>query len=97
MRLTALPPALTRITSLNYQADAGTSDAERILRFMDERLEGSVNDYVIDFLPVRGDANDREKVALVAASARSDVLQFLENLRLARLDVVELEVEVRRN
>lgn len=90
--VTALPPAMTRITSLNYQASGGASDGERILRLMEQRLEGSIDDYVIDFLPVRGDANDREKVALVAASKRSDVLKFLENLRLARLQVVELEV-----
>jgi len=59
---------------------------------MESRVEGSINDYVVDFLPVRGDANSRDRVALVATSRRSDVLKFLEILREARLDVAELEV-----
>lgn len=90
--VTALPPALTRITSLNYQAGGGKSDAERILRTMADRLEGSINDYVIDYLPVRGEPGDRDKVAIVAASKRTDVLAFLEAMRQARLEVTELEV-----
>lgn len=90
--VTALPPAMSRMISLNYQVSGKTSDGEAILRLMDSRLEGAIGDYVIDFLPVRGDANARDRVALVATSRRSDVLQFLENLREARLDVAELEV-----
>jgi len=90
--VTALPPAMSRMTSLNYQVSGKTSDGEAILRLMDSRLEGAIGDYVIDFLPVRGDASSRDRVALVAASRRSDVLKFLEALREARLDVAELEV-----
>ncbi len=90
--VTALPPAMSRMTSLNYQVSNTTSDGEAILRLMESRVEGSINDYVIDFLPVRGDANSRDRVALVATSRRSDVLKFLEVLREVRLDVAELEV-----
>lgn len=90
--VTALPPAMSRMTSLNYQVSGTTSDAEAILRLMESRLEGAIADYVIDFLPVRGDASSRDRVALVATSRRSDVLGFLDNLQQARLDVAELEV-----
>ncbi|MDJ0926915.1 MAG: pilus assembly protein PilM [Gammaproteobacteria bacterium] len=89
--VTVLPPAMVRISSLNYHAGGG-GDGEAILRLMDDRLDGSVNDYVIDFLPVRSDASSRDKVALVTASRKSDVVDFLESLRHAKLDVAELEV-----
>ena len=88
---TVLPPAMVRISSLNYHA-AGGGDAEAILRLMNDRLEGSVNDYVIDYLPVRGEAGARDRVALVTASRKSDVVSFLESLRQAKLEVTELEV-----
>jgi Tfp pilus assembly PilM family ATPase len=90
--VTALPPAATRIMSLNYQAVGGVSDAERILRTMSDRLEGSIEDYVVDYLPVRGEPGDRNKVAVVAASKRADVIAFLESMRQAGLEVIELEI-----
>ncbi len=90
--VTALPPAMSRITSLNYQVSGKTADGEAILRLMESRLDGPIGDYVIDFLPVRGDASSRDRVALVATSRRSDVLKLLDDLHTARLDVVELEV-----
>ncbi len=89
--VTALPPAMVRISSLSYQLSGPGSDGEVILRLMDERLEGGARDYVIDYLPVRTGSN-RDKVALVTASAKTDVLNFLEQLRQARIDVTELEV-----
>lgn len=90
--VTVLPPALTRITSMNYTAGGSTPDGMKILQLMSERLDGPVSDYVIDFLPVRGEANDREKVALVTTSLRADVVEFLDNMRAAGLEVAELEV-----
>jgi len=90
--VTVLPPALTRITSLNFQAGGSAPDGTKILQLMSERLDGPVSDYVIDFLPVRGDAKDREKVALVTTSQRTEVLEFLDNMRAAGLEVAELEV-----
>ena len=63
--VTALPPAMSRITSLNYQVSGKTADGEAILRLMESRLDGPIGDYVIDFLPVRGDASSRDRVALV--------------------------------
>lgn len=90
--VTALPPAMSRMTSLNYQVTGKTSDGEAILRLMESRLAGPIADYVIDFLPVRSDPNSRDRVALVATSKRSDVLSFLENLQQAGMEVSELEV-----
>ncbi|MFW2403869.1 MAG: pilus assembly protein PilM [Gammaproteobacteria bacterium] len=90
--VTALPPAMTRIASLNYQAAGPTPDSERILRLMAERLDGPLDDYVIDYMPVRGNEKAREKVALVTTSRRADVLEFLDRMRRAGLEVAELEV-----
>ncbi|MDH4022271.1 MAG: pilus assembly protein PilM [Gammaproteobacteria bacterium] len=90
--VTALPPEMVRITSLNYQLGTAGSDPERIIKLMDERLEGPIGDYVVDYLPVRGASGDREKVALVATSSRAEVVQFLESLRRAGLDVAHLDI-----
>lgn len=90
--VTALPPEMVKITSLNYQLAAGVSDPERIMKLMDERLDGSVADYVVDYLPVRSAAGDRDRVALVATSRRADVVRFLESLRHSGLEVAHLDV-----
>ncbi len=89
---TALPPGMSKLTSLTYRPSKETSDGAQLLNLMAGRLEGSIEDYVIDYLPVRGDGNAREKVALVAASRKDDVLSFLNGLSSARLRVEELEV-----
>jgi len=90
--ITALPPGQLRITSLNYQSDGRMSDPERILRLMSDRLPGDIGDYVVDYLPVRGDPGDNDKVALVTASRQEDVTRFLEVLHAVGLEVAELEV-----
>lgn len=90
--VTAMSPEQTRITSLNFQAGGSMSDAERILRLMGDRLELPVEDYVIDYLPVRGVPGDKEKVALVTACARADVMAFLETLQQAGFDIQDLDV-----
>ena len=90
--VTAMPSEKVRITSLNYHVAGGVSDGAAILKLMDQRLEGSIEDYVVDYLPVRGSGSDQEKVALVIASLRADVLAFLENMKQARVEVTEIDV-----
>lgn len=90
--VTAMPPEQTRITSLNFQVDSRMSDAERILHLMGDRLSKPVQDYVIDYLPVRGVPGDKEKVALVTACAREDIVALLQTLQQAGLKVQDLDV-----
>ena len=58
-----------------------------------ERLGERLEDWVIDFLPVRTRAEaEGERAALLAASRREDVVAYLELLRAAGLEVAALDI-----
>ncbi len=88
--VTAMPADQLRITPLTYQLGAGQTDGAVILKLMTSRLEGKLNEYVIDFVPVRSSGEDR--LALVASSRRDHVLAYLETLRKAGLHVEAMEI-----
>ena len=70
------------------------SDDEVIAQKMLERLDGDITDYVMDYIPVRAEARDAEKLAIVAISKRAEVTAFLQSMRAAQLDVDALEIQV---
>jgi type IV pilus assembly protein PilM len=90
--VTAMPSEEVRVTSLNYQVSGGISDGAAIMRLMAQRLDGSISDYVVDFLPVRGAGNDQDRVALVVTSLRADVLSLLDNISQCGLKVTDIDV-----
>lgn len=90
--VTAMPSEQVRITSLNYQVSGGNSDGAVIMKLMGQRLDGSISDYVVDFLPVREAGNDQDRVALVVTSPRADVLSLLANLQKCGLEVTDIDV-----
>ncbi|MBT8103452.1 MAG: pilus assembly protein PilM, partial [Gammaproteobacteria bacterium] len=67
-------------------------EAEAILRVMKDRLDGNLQDYVLDYMTVGGRSKSEEKLALVAVSDRNPVISFLEVARKAGLDVSALEI-----
>ena len=90
--VTAMPPEQLKITSLTYQANPGVADAEQIIRLVADRLEGPIADYVVDYLPVRSQAPETERVALVATCRREDVTAILESLGHAGIEVDAMEI-----
>jgi Tfp pilus assembly PilM family ATPase len=90
--VTAMPHGKVRIHSVTYRPTRERSAADEILSLMQERLDGPLTDHVVDFLPVRDGTADGERLALVAVSARADVLSYLELLRRTGLEVAALEV-----
>jgi type IV pilus assembly protein PilM len=89
----ALPAGMFRTLSINYKISAGDkNEPAAILRLMKDRLDGDLNDYVLDYMPVRGRSKNDEKLALVAVSERKPVIDFLELARKAGLDVSALEI-----
>ncbi len=89
----ALPAGMFRTLSINYKISAGDkNEPAAILRLMKDRLDGDLNDYVLDYMPVRGRSKNDEKLALVAVSERKSVIDFLELARKAGLDVSALEI-----
>jgi type IV pilus assembly protein PilM len=88
--VSAMPGA--RIHSVTYHRTGARTDAEEIVHLMAERLEGSLADHVLDFLPVREATSEGERLALVTVSRRDDVIEYLELLRQAGLEVAALEI-----
>ena len=89
----AIPSGLFRTVSINYRATPnGGGDAAAIMEVMKDRIDGSVSDFIIDYLPVTGRASGDDRLALVAISEREPILEFLELSRKAGLDVTALEI-----
>ena len=89
----AMPSGMFRTISINYQlAGSEKNEAAAIVRVMKDRLDGDLNDYVLDYMPVRGRSNSDERLALVAVSEREPVVNYLELARKAGLDVAALEI-----
>ncbi|MBT8132585.1 MAG: hypothetical protein KJO35_09980, partial [Gammaproteobacteria bacterium] len=88
----ALPGGKFRTMSVAYQLKPGQSESKILKNLMQDRLDGDLADYVIDFIPVRARSRDADRVALVAASPREPVIEFLEAIRKAGLSVDALEI-----
>lgn len=90
--VSAMPHGKVRIHSVTYRPTRDRSDAEEIVHLMAERLESSLAEHVLDFLPVRDATSDGERLALVTVSRRDEVIAYLELLRQAGLEVAALEI-----
>ena len=88
----AMPASEFRTISVNYRTPQGASDDQAIMSLMKERLDGSLSDYVIDYIPVRAQARDAEKLAIVAVSSRESVVRYLDVMRSTGLEVDALEI-----
>jgi type IV pilus assembly protein PilM len=88
----AVPVGLFRTLSINYVAGPDQDDAAGVLRVMEDRLDGDLADFVIDFLPVKSRSKNNERLSLVAVSEREPIVAFLESIRRAGLSVAALEI-----
>lgn len=89
----ALPSGMFRTVSINYKSPGSKKkEAGAILNAMKDRLDGNLNDYVLDYMPVRGRSEKDERLALVAVSERKTVVDFLELARKSGLNVSALEI-----
>ncbi len=87
-----LPSADARIMSVTYQARPGESDDAAIGKLMRDRVGEDLANCVIDYVPVRTESRDGDRLALVVLTERSTVLGFLDCFRKAGLNVEALEV-----
>jgi Tfp pilus assembly PilM family ATPase len=89
----AIPPDMFRTVSINYHsAEGADKEAAAILKVMQNRLDGDLADFVLDYLPVKSRSKNDERLALVAVSERRPIVDFLEHARKARLNVQALEI-----
>jgi len=89
----AMPSGMFRTVSINYKfAGAEENEGGVVLRVMKDRLEGDLSDYVLDYMPVKSRSKNDERLALVAVSEKQPVIEFLDLVRKAKLDVQALEI-----
>jgi len=79
-----------KIMSLTYKATVSDVDAE-VVRMLDNRIEGSIEDYVVDYVPVRSNAADEEHMVVATLSSRAKVNILLQALIDAGLEVDSLD------
>jgi len=90
--VTVLPDAALKLMVVNYESDAQADEAALIVTLVQERIDESIQDCVVDYLPLRTAEKHGARSALVAVASREDVIRHLELLRLAGLEVVALDI-----
>lgn len=90
--VTVMPASDVRIMSVAYQVNKGQKEDEALLKLMEQRIQGDLNDYVIDYLPVRAKSENEDRLAVIAYAKREKVITYLETLRKAGLKVEAMEI-----
>jgi len=80
-----------KIVLLTYKATVSDVDAE-VVRMLDNRIEGSIGDYVVDYVSVRSNPADEEHMVIATLSSRAKVNTMLQALIDAGLEVDSLDV-----
>ena len=80
-----------KIVLLTYKATVHDVDAE-VVRMLDNRIEGSIGDYVVDYVPVRSNPSDEEHMVVATLSSRAKVNTLLQALIEAGLEVDSLDI-----
>ena len=80
-----------KIVLLAYKASVRDVDAE-VLRMLSKRIEGSIEDYVVDYVPVRSNSTDEEHMVVATVASREKVNRLLRALIDAGFDVDSLDI-----
>ncbi|MDJ0880786.1 MAG: pilus assembly protein PilM [Gammaproteobacteria bacterium] len=86
-----MPPDDVKIMLLTYKASTTNVDAE-IVKMLSQRIEGDINDYVIDYLPIRNQKSDDEHIVMASVARRNKVERLLNTLTAAGLQVHSLDI-----
>ena len=86
-----MPPDEVKIMLLTYSAKIRDVEAE-IVRMLRQRIEGDLDDYVIDYLPVRNNQSDDEHIVMASLARQDKVERFLNAMTYAGLEVHSLDI-----
>ncbi|MDJ0833731.1 MAG: pilus assembly protein PilM [Gammaproteobacteria bacterium] len=86
-----MPPDDVKIMLLTYNAKIRDVEAE-IVRMLRQRIEGNLDDYVIDYLPVRNNQSDDEHIVMASLARQDKVERFLNAMTYAGLEVHSLDI-----
>lgn len=87
-----LPASELKIMSVNYETKEGQDTGLAIARIISERVDGSLSDYVIDYLPVRQSEKFGKGLAVVAIARQDKVIAYLDSLAAAGFKVAALDI-----
>ncbi|MDH3452739.1 MAG: pilus assembly protein PilM [Gammaproteobacteria bacterium] len=90
--ISVLPNRLVRTMSITYEPDRDGDGDAAIAKAMQQRLPEPLENYVIDYLPVRSNTERGPRLSVVAVARREHVIDYLELLRGCGLDVEALEI-----
>jgi Tfp pilus assembly PilM family ATPase len=90
--VSAMPPEQVRVMSVSYQANGSDNAASSIAKLMADRVDGPLTDYVLDYVPIRMNSHDGDRLALIAVSRLEHVNNYLDTLASAGLHVDFLEI-----
>ncbi len=82
-----------RLMVLSYKLDSAMSESEQIMGLSRERMRDDLSGHVVDFVPIRTSGDQQgDRSALVAVAPEEPVIQQLEGMRRAGLQVAALEI-----
>ena len=91
-RVAALMPwDEVKIVLLTYKSSVSDVDSE-VLSMLDSRVDGPIEDYVVDYVPVRSNPADEEHMVVATVASRKKVNTLLEALIDAGMQVDSLDV-----
>jgi len=91
-RVAALMPwEQAKIILLTYKANVSDVDAE-VVKMLSRRIEGSIDDYVVDYVPVRANPSDEEHMVVATVARREAVDSMLHALLGCGLEVDSLDI-----
>jgi len=91
-RVAALMPwEDVKIILLTYKANVSDVDSE-VLKMLSNRIDGSIDEFVVDYVPVRANPSDEEHMVVATVSNRQKVDTLLHALIGCGLEVDSLDV-----
>lgn len=86
-----MPWSEVKIILLTYRPNVVDVDSE-IIKMVAKRVEGDIDDYVVDYLPVRCNPTDEEHMAAVSVASKDKVMSLLDILNQCGLEVDALDI-----
>jgi len=80
-----------KIILLTYKANVTDVDSE-VIRMLGNRIDGSIDDYVVDYIPVRSKPGDEEHMVVATIASKEKVNALLQALLACGLDVDSLDI-----
>lgn len=87
----SMPWSEVKIILLTYKSSIADVDSE-IIKMVAKRVDGDIDDYVVDYLPVRSNPTDEEHMAAVSVVSKDKVMSLLQTLNQCGLEVDALDI-----